>query len=55
MFTTFYIAKKIHIQEQFYIIFVLSTFCYIVSVVLVKNKPNTLMEKYKSTSPEQIK
>lgn len=55
MFTTFYITKESHIQEQLFIISILSTFCFIVSVVLVKNKPKTLMEKYKSASLKQVK
>lgn len=55
MFTTFYITKESHVQEHLFIISVLSTFCFVVSVVLIKNKHKTLMKKYKSASLEQIK
>jgi MFS family permease len=55
IFTTLYITSARHILEQLFIISIISTFCFMVSVILVKNKPKVLMEKYKIASFKQIK
>jgi hypothetical protein len=42
-------------MRQMFIVSVLSTFCFVASVVLVKNKPKVLMEKYRLANFKQVK
>ena len=55
IFTTLYVTTPPRVLSQLFIISLLSTFFFVVSVVLVKNKPKKMVEKYRMVSFKQVK
>lgn len=42
-------------MKEMLIIALISTFCFILAIIMVKNKPKVLMEKYKTISIRQLR
>lgn len=55
IFTTLYITNEERIMKEMLIIALISTFCFILAIIMVKNKPKVLMEKYKTISIRQLR
>ena len=55
IFTSLYITSTSRVPRQLFIISIISTFCFLVTALVVKNKPKVLMEKYRTISCKQIK
>lgn len=55
IFTTLFVITPPRVLSQLFIISLLSTFFFVVSVVLVKNKPKKMVEKYRMVSFKQVK
>jgi hypothetical protein len=49
------VKAPVHILRELLIVAMISTFCLVVSVILVKNKPKVLLERYKTISIRQIR
>ena len=55
VFTTLYVDDVSRVEKEVLIIAIISTFCLIVTILLVKNKPKKLIEKYKTVTLKQLK
>jgi hypothetical protein len=55
IYTTLFVTSVDRVMKQIFVISVISTFCFLVAVVTIKNKPKVLMEKYRMASLKQLK
>jgi MFS family permease len=55
IYTTLFVTSVDRVMRQMFVVAVVSTFCFVVAVVLVKNKPKVLMEKYRLANWKQLK